>query len=176
MVARGVSCRWEKRNTKARTWSGCVGAFRLTMRCAHTRRPYAARRAICGSVMPMLRMSGGIRACSRQVKWMVRRRSHRFLQAEAGGAGFDLASSFLSAGAPPVPTRSGSLRVGLCKGGEVDVSFRCSPCFHSSEQVRPIEHFSSPQSSRNPVPPHTVSSTALFSAACKIVRTNVATC
>jgi hypothetical protein len=78
MVARGVSCRWEKRNTRARTWSGCVVAFRLTLRRAHTRRPYAARRAICGSAMPMLRMSGGIHACSRQVKRLVRRRSHRF--------------------------------------------------------------------------------------------------
>ena len=78
MVARGVSCRWEKRNTRARTWSVCVGAFRLTLRRAHTRRPYAVRRAKCGSVMPMLRMSGGIRACSPQVKRMVRRRSHRF--------------------------------------------------------------------------------------------------
>ncbi len=35
---------------------------------------------------------------------------------------------FLSAGAP-------SLRVGLCKGGEVDVYFCCPPCFHSSERV-----------------------------------------
>ena len=175
MVARGVSCRWEKRNTRARTWSGCVGAFRLTLWRAHTRRPYAARPAICGSVMPMLRMNGGIRACNRQLKWLVRRRSHRF--PSRGGRGrFWFCLFFLSAGASPVPTRSGSLRVGLCKGGEVDVSFRCSPCFHSSEQVRLIEHFSSPQSSRNPVPPHTVSSTSLFSAAYKIVRTNAATC
>ena len=51
---------------------------------------------------------------------------------------------FLSAGAP-------SLRVGLCKRGEVDVYFCCPPCFHSSEPVPLIEHFSSPQSSRKPL-------------------------
>jgi len=92
MVARGVSCRWEKRNTRARTWSGCAGAFRLTLWRAHTRRPYAARHAICGSVMPMLRMSGGIRACSRQVKRMVRRRSRRFPSSDAARCGNALGS------------------------------------------------------------------------------------
>src|SRR6266850_3462788 len=38
-------------------------ASRLALRHAPTRRRYAARRARSGSVMPMLRMSGGIRAC-----------------------------------------------------------------------------------------------------------------
>src|SRR6267142_5500251 len=38
-------------------------ASRLALRRAPTRRRYAARRARSGSVMPMLRTSGGIRAC-----------------------------------------------------------------------------------------------------------------
>jgi hypothetical protein len=35
----------------------------LEQRGAPTQRPYAARRARSGSVMPMLRMNSGIRAC-----------------------------------------------------------------------------------------------------------------
>src|SRR5713226_132876 len=47
---------------------------------------------------------------------------------------------------------------------------------HFSARVPLIAHFSSPQSSRNPFPRHTVSSTPLFSSACEIFRTNMALC
>jgi hypothetical protein len=55
--------RWERKHPRARIWSGHVRGSRLMLRRAHTRRPYDAPRAISGSVMPMLRMSSGIRAC-----------------------------------------------------------------------------------------------------------------
>ena len=56
--------RWEKRKPRAPTWSGCVRASRPALRRALTRRQYGARHARSGSVMPMLRMSSGMRACS----------------------------------------------------------------------------------------------------------------
>jgi len=63
MVARGVSIRWEKSETKARTGSGRVRGFRLSLGNAPTRRACAARPAVSGSATPMLRMSSGIHAC-----------------------------------------------------------------------------------------------------------------
>ena len=80
MAARGVSHPWEKRNSRARTWSAYVKAFRLAMRRAIIRRSYTARRVRGGSVTLTLKMSSGIRVCCRLVKRVARRRSHPHLR------------------------------------------------------------------------------------------------
>jgi hypothetical protein len=72
---RREECRWEKRKTRARSWSACVRPCRPTMSRAIIRRRCTARHAAGGSAMPTPRTKSGIRACCRLEKRVARRRS-----------------------------------------------------------------------------------------------------